>query len=98
LITDFDDNDYVILREHKNKLSISNAHPILIDELLKYDFRPDRLNIALNWTIDNFNERYVNVSKIIKDFILIYVSSSIARYNPKLSVSPNSFEFFDKIN
>ncbi|MFZ2410112.1 MAG: hypothetical protein WAW23_00935 [Candidatus Methanoperedens sp.] len=84
MITDFNDKDYVILREHKTKLSISNTNPILIDDILKYDFRPDRLNINLSWIIYDFDDRYENVSKIIKDFILIYVSSSIARYNPKL--------------
>ncbi len=42
-IPDFDNNNHVILKEQKNNLSISNTHPILLDELLKCEFRFDLL-------------------------------------------------------
>ena len=83
-INDFDENDYVILREQKNDLSISNTNQILLNTILNYDFRHARPNINLNWIITDFDERYESASNIIKDFILIYVSSNIARYDPIL--------------
>lgn len=75
---------YIILGEQKTELSILNTNQILLDKLLKHDFKSDMINIKLKSLVDNFDYRYQKTSVILKDYILIFISSTIARYDPKL--------------
>jgi len=38
--------------------------------------------IQMNWLLDDFQERYEKTSNIIRDIILIFISSYLARYHP----------------
>lgn len=84
-ITDFNDSN-CILRSQTTELSISNSNEILLNNLVKHDFNEDCLKIMneiqINWLLDDFQERYEKTSNIIRDIILIFISSYLARYHP----------------
>lgn len=83
-LTDFDENDEIILRSQTTDISISNLNHILLDRLIDYDYKSDMRNINVNYCISDFEFRYETAFYTIRDFILIFISSGIARYNPKL--------------
>lgn len=75
-----------ILFPQKTDVSISNTNSILLDELFKPDFQKKDLQ-KLYFELDLKNigsQRYVKTSTVLRDFISIFVSCSIARYNPVL--------------
>ena len=84
-MTDFNDSN-CILRSQTTELSISNSNDILLKNLVKHDFNEDYLKIMkeiqINWLLNDFQERYEKTSNIIRDLILIFISSYLARYHP----------------
>ncbi len=82
--TDFDENDKIILRSQTTDISISNLNHILLNRLIDYDYESDMRKININYRISDFEFRYETAFYAIRDFILIFISSGIARYNPKL--------------
>lgn len=81
---DFDGNDQIILREQTTDISISNLNHILLNKLIEYDYESDRKKTKMNYYLSDFDFRYKTAFHIIRDFIIIFISSGIARYNPKL--------------
>lgn len=85
-MTDFDNNKYSILKEISTAFTISNKNEISMNDLINHDFVDESYNAnfgIINY-IDDFQSRYQAASNIIRDFLLIYISSSVARYDPKL--------------
>jgi hypothetical protein len=73
------------LFSQKTDISISNTNSIPLDKLIEHDFSKDlqKFFSVLNMS-DIGSQRYVKTSAILRDYILIFVSSAIARYNPVL--------------
>ncbi len=73
------------LFSQKTEVSISNTHSISLDKLVEHDFLKDLKNFASEFNVSEIVfHRYAKTSAILRDFILIFVSSAIARYNPVL--------------
>ncbi len=73
------------LFSQKTDVSISNTHSISLDKLVKHDFLEDLQKFSYQLDMGNIGtQRYAKTSVILRDFILIFVSSAIARYNPVL--------------
>lgn len=83
-ISNSDDKNQRILRLQKTDISISNTNLILLDTLLGHDFEKDYGNLELKPLFYRMHPRYKKTSAILRDFILIFVASAIARYNPAL--------------
>lgn len=78
------DKNHIILKEQKTDISISNKSSILLSTLLANDFKNDYRQLKLNHNPTRYPKRYEKTSNILRDFILIFLSSSMARYNPIL--------------
>jgi hypothetical protein len=83
-ISDFDNNDQRILLSQKTDISISNKNAILLDKLLEHDFYNDHANLESKIRSRISHPKYKKTSAILRDFILIFVASAIARYSPDL--------------
>lgn len=83
-ISDFDDDGQRILISQKTDISISNKNAILLDKLLEHDSDKDYANLELKIRSRALYLRYEKTSAILKDFILIFIASVIARYSPAL--------------
>lgn len=83
-ISDLDDKNHIVLREQKTDISISNGNSILLNKLLEHNFKIDYGKLKLNKHPAGIYYKYERTSVILKDFILIFLSSVIARYNPIL--------------
>lgn len=83
-IFNFDSNDQRILLPQKTDISISNGNAILLDKLLEYDSYKDHANLESKIRSRISIPMYKKTSSILRDFILIFVASSIARYSPAL--------------
>lgn len=81
----FNHKNQKILFSQKTNFSISNTNSIKLNELLKHDYQKDleKLSLELNIGHEGF-QRYRKTSSMLRDFILIFVSSAIARYDPFL--------------
>lgn len=82
-ITDFDESKHTIVSEYQTELSIMNKKEIPIDKLIKHNFKGDEMKVELRWRIFDFHNRHLITSNILKDFILIFISCNVARYNPR---------------
>lgn len=83
-ISGIDDNDQRILMSQKTDISISNKNALLLDKLLEHDSDKDYRNLELKIGYHIPPLRYEKTSAILRDFILIFVASAIARYRPAL--------------
>ena len=83
-ISDIDNKNQRILIMQKTDISISNENAILLNELLGHEFDKDYQNLELNIRTRIPHFRYEKTSAILRDFILIFVASAVARYSPAL--------------
>lgn len=81
-LTDFNISGHTIISEHQTDLSIINNTELTLKKLVQHDFKRDEKNINLLWRVEKLNERYIKTSNILKDFILIFISCNVARYDP----------------
>ena len=83
-ISSIDDDDQRILVPQNSDISISNKKLILLDKLLEHDSYTDYRKLGDDITYRIPELRYEKTSAILRDFILIFVASAIARYKPAL--------------
>ena len=83
-ISSIDDDDQRILVPQNSDISISNKKSILLDKLLEHDSYTDYRKLGDDITYRIPELRYEKTSAILRDFILIFVASAIARYKPAL--------------
>lgn len=83
-ISSIDNDDQRILVPQNTDISISNEKSLLLDKLLEYDSCTDYNKLGHDITYRIPELRYEKTSAILRDFILIFVASAIARYKPAL--------------
>lgn len=83
-IPDLDEKKHIFLKEQKTDISISNKSSILLSKLLAHDFHTDYEKLELNSRPAGGHKRYEKTSIILREIILIFLSGSMARYNPIL--------------
>ncbi len=85
-ILDQNDNYRFFLRDQKTDLTINNNTKMLLNNLIESDYEKDgnEMYMELNFLFGEFVTRYNLTSNIIKDFIIIFISGFIARYEPIL--------------
>ena len=75
-----DSSNRPVLKDNQTSLSLRNENDILLRTLVDYDFQIDLENNNIHY----LQSRYKKTSTILRDFIIIFIACSIARYYPVL--------------
>ena len=68
--------------EQRTDLSVEKTVRMGLDDLVAYDFETDARSQTMKWVVEDFQSRYVQTSRMLRDLLVTAAAAEMARREP----------------